>query len=413
MSGERDPLNAENSVECFEFGVLTHKRLHVFITIGVFMAQTQMLTGNALTVKVWEKQGWIQSMQRTALSHLFKRGAVHFPEKLMNKNTSKGDNITFSYVGKLTGLPIGEGGTLDGNEEALSLQNMTLAINVSRFGVLNPNEDTIEQQRTEVEFSPTTRKLLAKRAAELVDTSMFYQLAGANPTSLTINGTTYSTPSQLLHVQGNNSIIAPTTNRILWQNNQANDQSLTASDTMNLDIIDYALELNERQDQPMEPFDDDTYDLFMSPEQITDLKQNATAKIQWFNYALSQIIGDNKGNRFENRFEKNMICVGKYANVNLYMAPRVSYGVNSSSSAVITTVRRAVLVGVDALAYASPFGGRVTDKDVPLKLFTQLKDYDYYKGEEARLLYGLKKLSPTNKDDVGVTVLSTYAGTHL
>lgn len=377
------------------------------------MSSTQMLTGNALTVKVWEKQGWIQSMQRTSLSHMFKRGAVHFPEKLMNKNSSKGDQITFSYVGKLTGVPLGEGGTLDGNEEALSLQNATLVINTTRFGVLNPNEDTIEQQRTEVEFSPTTRKLLAKRAAELLDTSVFYQLAGANPSTLTINGTTYSTAAQLLHVQGNNTIIAPTTNRVLWANNQTADENITSSDTMTLDMIDYALELNERSDQPIEPFADDTFDMFMSQEQITDLKQNATGKIQWFNYALSQIIGDNKNNRFENRFEKNMICVGKYANVNLYSAPRVAYGVNSSTSAVITTVRRAVLIGEDALTYASPFGGRITDKDVPLKFFTQLKDYDYYKGEEARLLYGLKKLSPTNKDDVGVMVLSTYAAPHL
>lgn len=377
------------------------------------MSTTQMLTGNALAVKVWEKQGWIQSMQRTALSHMFKRGAVHFPEKLQNKNTSKGDSITFSYVGKLTGLPQGEGGTLDGNEEALSLQNASMVINTTRFGVLNPNEDTIEQQRTEVEFSPTTRKLLAKRGAEFLDTSVFYQLAGAAPTSLTINGTTYSTAANLLHVQGNNAIIAPTTNRVLWQNNEANDQSLTSSDTMNLDLIDYALELNERSDQPIEPYDDDTFDLYLSQEQITDLKHSTTGKIQWFNYALAQITGGVKDGRFENRFEKNMVCVGKYSNVNIYMAPRVAYGVNSSTSAVITTVRRAVLVGQDALTFASPFGGRVTDKDVPLKFFTQLKDYDYFKGEEGRLLYGLKKLSPTNKEDVGSMVLATYAAPHL
>jgi hypothetical protein len=376
------------------------------------MSATQMTSANALTVKVWEKQGWIQAMQRTALSHMFKRGAVHFPEKLMNKNSSKGDSLTFSYVGKLTGMPLGEGGTLDGNEEALSLQNATHVINVTRFGVLNPNEDTIEQQRTMVEFSPTTRKLLAKRAAELIDTSMFQQLAGAAPTSLTINGTTYATTANLLQIQGNNTIIAPTTNRILWQNNQANDQSITSSDTMNLDIIDYALEFNERSDQPIAPFADDTFDLYLSPEQITDLKQNTTGKIQWFNYALAQIIGETGSNKFENRFEKNMVCVGKYSNVNLYMAPRVSNGVNSSTSASISTVRRAVLVGEDALTWASPFGGRVTDKSVPLKFFTQLKDYEYYKGEEARLLYGLKKLSPTNKDDVGVMVLSTYAAKH-
>jgi uncharacterized protein DUF4043 len=376
------------------------------------MAQTQMLTGNALAVKLWEKKGWIQAMARTAYSHMVKRGAVHFPDKLMNKNVSKGDSLTFSYVGKLTGVPIGEGGTLDGNEEALSMQNCTHVINVTRFGVLNPNEDTIEQQRTEIEFSPTTRKLLSQRAAELFDTSCFYQLGGVNPTSLTINGTTYSSATTLTHVQGNNTVIAPTTNRILYQNNEANDQSLTASDVMNLDMIDWALEFNEQSDQPIEAYDDDTFDLYLSPEQITDLKQNTTGKIQWFNYALADIIGNNGKNVFENRFEKKMVCVGKYSNVNIYMAPRVPYGINTSTSAIITTVRRGLLLGKDALTYASPFGGRLTDKSVPLKFFTQLKDYDYYKGEEARLLYGVKKTSPTNKDDVGVMVLATYAASH-
>lgn len=376
------------------------------------MSSTQMLTGNALAVKVWEKEGWIQAMQQTVFSHLANRGAVHYPEKLMNKNSSKGDQITFSYVGKLTGLPIGEGGTLDGNEEALSLQNATLVINVTRFGVLNPNEDTIEQQRTEVAFDPTTRKLLSQRAAEFMDTSCWYQLAGVNPTSLTINGTTYSTAAQLLHVQGNNTPIAPTTNRIIYANNEANDQSLTSSDIMSMDLIDFALEKNERSDQPIERFDDDTYDLFLSPEQIVDLQQNATAKIQWFNYTLSQVIGETKTNRFENRFEKKLVCAGRYRNVNIYEAPRVAYGVNTSTSAIITTTRRAVMVGKNALTYASPFGGRISDKSVPLKFFTELKDYDYYKGQEARLLYGMKKLSPTNKDDVGVMVLATYAAAH-
>ena len=376
------------------------------------MSNTQMLTGNSLTVKLWEKTAWVQAMQRTALGHVFNRGCVYFPDKLMGKSTVPGDNITFPYVGKLTNIPIGEGGTADGNEEALSLQNFQMAINVSRIPVLNPNTDTIEQQRTVVEFETNTRKVLAKRAAELLDTSMFYQLAGANPTSLTINGTTYSTASQLLHVQGNNTPIAPTSNRQIWANNQTSDQNLTSNDYMTLDLIDIALEKNERSDQPIAPLDGDTFDLYISPEQLVDLQQNTTGKIQWFNIELAKIIGENGENSIEHRFKNKMICAGKYRNVYIYSAPRVAYGVNSSSSAVITTVRRAVMVGEDALSFASPFGGRVTDKDVPFKLFFQLKDYDYYKGIEARLLYGLKKMSPTNKDDIGTMVISTYAASH-
>jgi hypothetical protein len=181
---------------------------------------------------------------------------------------------------------------------------------------------------------------------------------------------------------------------------------------MTLDLIDFALEKIDRSDQPIETLEGDTYDLYVSPEQLVDLQQNTTGKIQWFNIELAKIIGQNKENMIENRFQNKMICAGKYRNVFIYSAPRVAYGQNSSTSAVITTVRRAVLVGADALSFASPFGGRVTDTDVPVKFFFQLKDYDYYKGSEARLIYGMKKMSPSNKDDIGVMVISTYAAAH-
>lgn len=375
------------------------------------MSLTQMLTTNALVVKLWEKRVWTQALQRTALGHIFNRGCVYTPEKLMGP-TSVGDAITFPYVGKLVGMPVGEGGTLDGNEEALDLTNFTMIINVTRLGVLNPNDDTIEQQRTVVQFEQQTRNLFAKRTAELLDTSTFYQLAGAAPTSLTINGTTYSTAAQLLFVQGMNTPIAPTSDRIIRANSAASDEALTSSDTMTLDMIDFALEKIEKSDQPIEPLDGQTFDLYVSPEQLVDLQQNTTGKIQWFNIELAKITGGYKDNELENRFKNDMICAGKYRNVWIYSAPRVAYGVNSSTSAVITTVRRAVMVGQDALSFGSPFGGRVTDKSVPIKIFDQLKDYGYKKGLEARMIYGLKKMSPSAKQDIGVIVLSTYAASH-
>jgi hypothetical protein len=107
-----------------------------------------------------------------------------------------------------------------------------------------------------------------------------------------------------------------------------------------------------------------------------------------------------------------MRYIGTYANVNIYEAGRVAYGVRSDTSAVITSVRRAVLVGKNAVTFGSPFGGRLTDENVPLRMSDQLKDYGYYKGIEGRLIYGLKKTVPSNGSDVGVYVLSTYAASH-
>lgn len=370
------------------------------------MSSTQMLSANALTRKVWATEDWVNPGQRVAFGHLFQRGSVFFVEDFLGAK-ARGDQVTYDYTNKLTGIPIGEGGTLDGNEEALNLGSFTMAMNVTRIGVLNPNDDTIEQQRTLVDFPSRTRKLIPQRHMELLDTACFYQLAGAYPTSWTQNGTTWSGNNRLF-VTGQNVPTAPTTNRVIRAGSVANDQSLTSSNTFTMDLIDYAIEKNDNSDQPIAMLSDDTWDLYVSPEQYTNLKQDTTGKIQWFNMALARATsGDDQ--QINGQMFQTMPCLGQYANVNIYSAPRVAYGVRSDTSAVITTVRRAVLVGKDALSFASPFGGRPSDKDVPLKYFSQLKDYEYYKGLEGRMIYGLKKTVASNSEDIGVMVIATYA----
>lgn len=373
------------------------------------MSSTQMLTTDALALKVWAKSDWVNIGQRKAFGHLFERGAVYYAKDFEGLN-KRGDQITYDYAGKLTGFPVGEGGTLDGNEEALNLGSFTMSINVTRIGVLSPNDDTIEQQRTLVSFPETTRKLIPSRHDELLDASVFNQLAGFNPTSYTQNGTTWSGAAKLF-VQGHNTPVAPSSDRIIRAGAVANDQSLGSGNKFTLDLIDAALERNDLSDQPMEMFDDQTFDLFISPEQFVDLKQDTSGAITWFNIQLAQLEGG-KGSKVEDQMYKGMPCAGKYANVNIYSAPRVAFGQNSGTSAVITTVRRAVLVGKNALTYASPFGHPTKGKNPPLKYFSQLKDYDYYKGLEGRMIYGLKKTAATNSQDIGVMVISTYAASH-
>jgi len=371
------------------------------------MASTQMLSTNALARKLWATEDWINPGQRTAFGHMFKRGSVHYATEFEGQK-GRGDQITYDYTNKLTGIPVGEGGTLDGNEEALNLGSFTMAINVTRIGVLNPNDDTIEQQRTLVDFPERTRKLIPARHMELVDSGVFYQLAGSNPTSYTLNGTTWS-GSNKLFVQGHNTPVAPSSDRIIRAGAAATDQALTSSNTFTLDLVDYALEAIDRSDQPIKALPDETYDLYVSPEQYTDLKQDTTGKIQWFNQALAYATSG-RYDQLEGQMFESMPCLGQYGRVNIYSAPRVAYGLRSDTSAVITTVRRAVLVGQDALTYASPFGR--PDKGSAIRYFDQLKDYEYFKGLEGRMIYGLKKTVATNSSDIGVFVISTYAGPH-
>lgn len=373
------------------------------------MSATSMTSANALTRKLWATEDWVNPGQRVAYGHMYQRGSVFYAEEFLGQR-ARGDSITYDYTNKLTGIPQGEGGTLDGNEEALNLGSFTMVINVVRIGVLNPNDDTIEQQRTLVDFPERTRKLIPQRHMELLDTSTFYQLAGAYPTSFTLNGTTWSGNNRQF-VTGLNTPVAPSSTRIIRAGAAATDEALTSSNTFTMDLIDFALEKIDSSDQPIAMLADDTFDLYVSPEQLVDLKQDTSGKIQWFNMALARATGGDT-EQLDGYMYQTMPCLGQYGRVNIYSAPRVAYGVNSSTSAVITTVRRAVLVGKDALTFASSFGGRPSDADVPLKYFSQLKDYEYYKGLEGRMTYGLKKTVASNSDDIGVFVISTYAAAH-
>lgn len=376
------------------------------------MSNTTMLTTDPNAIKLWSKMGWLNVGQNTAYGLAVKNGIIYFADELTGSST-KGDQITYSYVNKLNGIPVGEGGTLDGNEQGLNTGSFQIAINVTRIGVLNPNEDTIEQQRTNIKFEQTARKLLPKRHGELIDTAFFYHAAGANPNSFILNGTTWSGNNKVF-VFGHNPIIAPTANRIIRAGGAANDQSLTSSDRFSLDLVDYALEKDRTSDQPLERLDDGTLMLFLSPEQAVDLKQDKTGSIQWYNAQLAAITGGKDNQFYSNKVAGNPGAryLGQYADVKLYEAPRVAYGVRSDTSAVITTVRRAVLMGKDAVTFASPFGSGLEGGDVPLKFKTQLKDYEYYKGIEARFMGGLKKNTPSNGEDVGTIVISTYAAAH-
>lgn len=380
------------------------------------MAITSMTSANALAVKLWSQQAFADMMKKTSFGHMLRRGALRREAEL--DRARAGDQITLSFVGNLLGLGMTEGGTLEGNEEALDLQGRSMVFNVVRHAVAMPNKDTIEQQRTFVDFGLESRKQLAKWQASRVDASVFNQLAGCNATTLSVDGATYS-GSKLTIATGLNTVDAPTANRVIRAGGAASDQALGSSDTFSLDLVDAAVELAGRTYPNIEMLDNDEFDLYISHEQLTDLKRDASGKITWFtNYSNAAAGGMINGNPI---FDANGLGpkpVGKYANVNIYVSSRIANGVNTgSSNAVLPNVRRAVLVGANAASVASKFSGAFTEGraneagEVPLKFFTQLNDYDYNMGLEARMIYGVRK-NVFDGEDFGSIVISTYAGAH-
>jgi hypothetical protein len=378
------------------------------------MAETSMTTANALRVQLWESKTYYQALRTTCVGRMVKRGSVYFPEKFKNTNEqNKGDKITFPYVGKLTNVPRGEGQVAYGFEEALDTQSHSMEMNESRVPVLNPNTGTIEQQRTHIDFDEATNSVLSDRIGELLDASAFQQLAGASPETLSVDGTTYNNAADKLHVTGHNAVVAPTTNRIIRAGSRANDQTLTSADKMSLPLVDYAIELAQRTTQPIKMLTGNTFDLYLAPEQQTDLKHDASSAIQWFNIQLAKIQAG-ADNKIEDSIENDIYVMGMYNQTNIIVAPRVAGGVSSADNSAVANTRRAVMVGRDALAFGSPYGGgKPTDNGRPPVMYTEeLIDYGHKKGRCANLLYGAKKMSPSNKEDIGVIVISTYAAAH-
>lgn len=370
------------------------------------MSTTGMLTGNALTVKLWAAKGFVDMYKKTAFGRMNRMGTIMQADELIG--AKRGDQVTFDFTGILTGIGTGEGGTLVGNEEALNLNSYAMVVNVFRHAVNNPNDDSIEQQRTNVPFEERIRELLPEFLGSRLDASAFNQLAGINTTTITTDGTVYSGTNRTF-VQGLNSTTAPTSSRIVRQGGYANDESITSADTMTLDIIDDAMVLAQTTYPTIKPLDGDKFDLWIAPQQYRDLKRDTTGKIQWYQTYLSALTGGQPlgDSPITGINPLTMVPVGEYMGVRIIIANRVSTGQNSSTSAAISTVRRAVLVGKNALSYACPYG-RLKDNVVPLKFFTQLQDYEYYKGIAAQLIYGLKKIV-FQSQDFGVIVISTYA----
>jgi len=378
------------------------------------MAETSMLTGNALTVKLWSVEGFVDMMKNTSFGRMASRGTIMRAEEL--DNARAGDDVTFNFTGILTGIGKTEGGTLTGNEEALDLQAFSMQYNVVRHAVLSPNDETIEQARTLVPFQQRARKQLPDWHASRLDASVFNQLAGVNSTTITVDTTVYSGADRTI-VQGLNTINAPTANRVIRAGGAANDESLTSSDTFALDLIDASVEQLGRTYPHVEPLEGQEFDLFISFEQLTDLKRDTSGKIQWYiNYLSAMEGGKIDGNPIMTASAYSVQPVGKYANVNIIPSFRVAFGQSSATSAALPNVRRAILCGRNAASFASRFSGALEDLketggNVPLIFKEQLKDYDYDRGIEARMIYGVKKLQ-FDSEDFGSTVIATFAGPH-
>lgn len=298
------------------------------------MATTEYGVNHPLAVKKWSSM-----LTREVLKEAFatrfmgtsKNSLLYVKDELAK---GAGDQVTYGLKMQLTGTGIQGDGTLEGNEEALTVHNDALLINQIRHAVRSQGK--MSEKRVPFSVREEARDSLVDWGTRIVDESFFYQLAGVNP------GNTIQS--------GNNAVSASTNNVFGGNQDTSTTNSLSVSLTGNsliLPNIDACVELAKTQTPRINPIrtnGGEYYVLFVHPYQATDLRRNA-GTLGWATIQSYRI----QGGEMDNPIFKGGSMLGIYNGVVIHESTRVPLAPST------TRVRKAVFCGAQAACVA--FGG--------------------------------------------------------
>jgi hypothetical protein len=367
------------------------------------MSSSSAISANIATI--YSAKATVDMFRLGAFGYAVQKGIIDISDELKGK---RGSTISVPKASLLTGVGTGSTGTLDGQEEAINNSAQSMVVDEFCHAVLNPTDLKKEKWETNLEWDDIAQKLLVGYVVSRKDAGFFQQLAGAYSTTISVDGTSYSGTNRSF-VTGLNTILAPSTNRIVRAAAASTDEGLTSADTITLDLIDEAIQLLEENQPTAEAGDDGMLDLFVSNAQGKALIQDSAGRIQLYQIGLAEIQGGGSSQTisksgFSGR--KGMTLIGTYRNVRIWACKRVAKGVNSSTSAAISTVQRAILCAQKAGKFASYFG-TPTPKNPAVKMSSQMKDYDRFQGTSVHTIDGIVK-NQLDSEDEAVVVISTY-----
>ena len=356
------------------------------------MAYTSFGVNDAMAVKLWSKALTVAMRDNLDLAPLMgtdSNSIIHVKE---DARKGSGDKVTCGLRARLTGDGITESEIAEGNGESLSIYSDAVVLNELGHVAAARSENTIDQQRVPFSLRNECKDALGEWWADRFSVSFFNHVCGYTPQTDTkytglnaVSGIATGTGLERQIVAGAN----------------ANDENLGSSDTFTLELVDQAVEaakVGNQKVRPMKIGGMEKYVMYLHPYQVTALR-TATGTTQWNAIMQSALSGG--------QISKNPIytgALGEYNGVILRSSQDVTQGVNSSSGAAITTVRRAVLLGAQAAVCAFGKKGGMDRA----RWNEELLDHKRKLEVSAWQIWGLKK-SVWNSVDFGTVVVSTYA----
>lgn len=329
-----------------------------------------------------------EALQQTWLHKFMGPNDTDMIQILDDTQKGPGDRITYQLRTQLTSLGVQGDGTLEGNEESLTVYTDNLFINQLRHAVRSGGK--MSEQRVPFSVREQAQRALSDWYAGVFDLGGFNQLCGIATADT--------------RQAGNNTPTAPTSVVLANSSTTASviSSGASASNVFDITLIDYALEkakLNTfaaSTGAPMRPIKingNSYYVAFLHPYQVTAMRTN-TGSAQWFDIQQAAIQGGQTTN--------NPIftgALGVYNNVILHESTRIQQDSNGAYRAVLCGAQAAVL------AYGQDNAGN------KVSWIEELFDYNNQLGVSAGMIWGLKK-SVFNSVDFSVITIYTAGVAH-
>lgn len=368
------------------------------------MAVKSFGVNDALSNKLWSAKFLKEVEKKTYFGRFMGESEDNIIQTKTETSKAAGDKITCGLVMSLTGDGVTENQALEGNEEDLTTYDDSLFINELYHAVRVKNKGTIDQQRVPENLRTIGKGRLSQWYATRMDTTMFLHLCG-------YTGAAFSRDNQTVDptlgvYSGNNTVVAPSSTRLIRANDESTDQAMNSASTHRfiLEMIDEAVWKAKTSTPFISPINiggEDKYVMFLHPSQVRDLRTDAsTSRITWFDTQKASLQGG------ETR-SKNPIysgALGEYNGVILHEAYRIPNGVHGTSGAVVANTKRAVLCGKQAgmVAY-----GRGSSGGTKYKWSEELFDYKRQLGIGLGTVWGIKKCI-FNSIDYATIVVASY-----
>lgn len=237
------------------------------------MAETDIVAG--LTPEMWDDRFFVEHVQGNRFAGEMgsnENAVIQINEQLGKAN---GDTIHFALVNRLTGAGVTNGGTLEGNEEAMDTRSFALTISERANGVVHTNWAA---QKSAIDLRNASKSVLQTWAMEDTRDRIITALGS-------INGTAYGSASE----GAKDAWLVDNADRCLFGalvgNNSSNDHSASLAniDNTNDKLTPGALSLMKRLARTASP-------------KVRPIRSETDAKYYYIVYAPSLVMRDLREN---------------------------------------------------------------------------------------------------------------------